>query len=186
MTGATKGISYNESTGVSGLSFDTLAPKIVNNGITIAEFSGGANPKDVVTHEQLALAIQNYKVGDIYITTANGDPSERLGYGTWQRFGEGKALVGFSTSVSNTIPEWAKVIGREFGEYEHRLTVKETPSHTHRLKSTSIATGGNGGLFFGVGTSSYLGSDNVDTTGGDQAHNNVQPSVVVYFWKRIS
>lgn len=186
MTGAAKGISYNESTGVSGLSFDALAPKIVNNGITIAEFSGGMNPKDVVTHEQLALAVQNYKVGDIYITTANGNPSERLGYGTWQRFGEGKTLVGFSTSVSNTIPEWAKVIGREFGEYEHRLTVKEMPSHTHRVKSTSVATGGDGGLFFGIGTSSYLGSDNVEATGGSQAHNNVQPSIVVYFWKRIS
>lgn len=186
MTGAAKGISYNESTGVSGLAFDTLTPKIVKSGITIAEFSGGTNPKDVVTHEQLALAIQNYKVGDIYITTASGDPSERLGYGTWQRFAEGKALVGFSSSVSNTIPEWTKVGGSIYGSYEHKLTTKEMPSHTHRVKSTSVATGGDGGLFFGIGTSSYLGSDNVEATGGDQAHNNVQPSIVVYFWKRIS
>ena len=187
MTGAAKGISYNESTGVSGLSFDTLAPKIVNNGITIATFSGGTNPKDVVTHEQLALAIQNYKVGDIYITTANGNPSERLGYGTWQRFGEGRTLVGFTTSVSNSIPEWAKVNGREFGEYNHKLTIAEMPSHNHEVYAAGNDSSGNRGL----DGADYTGNSPVDNsvmknTGGNVAHNNVQPSIVVYFWKRIS
>ena len=198
MTGVAKGIAYKESTGVSGLSFDTLAPKIVNNGITIAEFSGGNNPKDVVTHEQLALAIQNYKVGDIYITTASGDPSERLGYGTWQRFGEGRTLVGFTTSVSNAIPEWAKVIGREFGEYDHKLTVNEMPSHTHGQRNDSDA-GINipqvrlaSGIVTGSRTSTDGGTLSnkaqvlTDSTGSNSSHNNVQPSIVVYFWKRIS
>ena len=197
MTGAAKGISYNESTGVSGLAFDTLTPKIVKSGITIAEFSGGNNPKDVVTHEQLALAIQNYKVGDIYITTASGDPSERLGYGTWQRFGEGRTLVGFTTSVSNSIPEWAKVNGREFGSYTHTLTEAEIPSHKHQ--SNMRIDGTDGTLIdsnLGFTTTDGRRIDWLDArsarsthtteVGGDKPHNNVQPSIVVYFWKRVA
>lgn len=186
MTGIAKGVSYNDSTGVSGLGFSELSPKISNKGITVAEFSGGTNPKDVVTHEQLALAIQNYKVGDIYITTADGNPITRLGYGSWERFGKGKTLVGFSDEVSNTIPEWVKTSGTVFGSYSHTLTVDELASHTHRVSDTA-GTQGQGESFDLNGTSGNLiNTKGIENTGGNQPHNNVQPSVVVYFWKRIS
>lgn len=198
MTGAAKGISYNESTGVSGLSFDTLAPKIVNNGITIAEFSGGTNPKDVVTHEQLAVALQTYKLGDIYITTSDSNPSIRFGYGTWERFAEGKTLVGISTSISNSIPEWVKFGGREFGDYTHKLVETELPSHTHdypaddQLIQAFDLTRSTGFQRSGYDATSELTSTfnsgwaKTSSRGGNVAHNNVQPSIVVYFWKRIS
>lgn len=181
MTGVAKGISYREATGVSGLDFETATPKIINNGDTVVEFSGGNNPKDVVTHEQLALAIQNYKVGDIYITTSSGDPFSRLGYGTWERFAEGKTLVGFSSSVSNTIPEWVKIGGSIYGEYDHKLTVNEMPSHDHDLLPLGSSDGTSG-----VDNGSSSVSRKTAKTGGDQAHNNVQPSIVVYFWKRTA
>lgn len=191
-----RGIEYNNISNSSGLRFSENTPEISASGVTIATFSGGTNPKDVVTHEQLALAIQNYKVGDIYITTANGDPSERLGYGTWQRFGKGRTLVGFSDEVSNTIPEWVKVSNREFGEYEHKLSEEEIPAHKHR---SYISWGGSGTPdvegFQRVSSWDGHANDNVSDsfgyqettfTGGDQPHNNVQPSIVVYFWKRTA
>lgn len=179
----TKGSEYNDTTNSSGYQFVGTTPVISTDGVTVAEFSGGTNPKDVVTHEQLALAIQNYKVGDIYITTASGDPSERLGYGTWERFAEGRTLVGFSSSVSNSIPEWTKVIGSQYGEYEHRLTIDEIPSHTHdSAKIRGDIDLDNGGRDSGVNNTNAPTS----ATGGDQPHNNVQPSIVVYFWKRVS
>ena len=191
MTGSAKGIAYNNSTGVSGLSFDGLKPKISNSGRTVAEFSGGSNPKDVVTHEQLALAIQNYKVGDIYITMGEGNPNERLGYGSWKRFAEGRTLVGFTTSVSNSLPEWIKVIARQYGEYEHKLTVEEMASHRHRLKHGKD----NGSTDNDAGTiatdtpawsGQYIPDSTQDAVGGDKPHNNVQPSIVVYFWQRTA
>lgn len=191
MTAPAKGVSYNESTGVSGLAFDTLNPKIVNSGNTVVEFSGGTNPKDVVTHEQLALAIQNYKVGDIYITVADGDPSTRLGYGTWERFGRGRTLVGFTDEVSNDIPEWTKISGSRFGEYDHKLTVAEMPSHSHRLQHgrDNGSTDNNAGTV-ATDTEKWSGqwiqNPQVENTGGDLPHNNVQPSIVVYFWKRVA
>lgn len=189
MTGAAKGISYNDSTGVSGLGFETTTPKIVNNGDTVVEFSGGTNPKDVVTHEQLALAIQNYKVGDIYITTINENPLDRLGYGTWARFGEGRTLVGFSTSVSNSTPEWVKISGTTYGSYNHKLSVAELPSHTHDLSISRFTQIGHDSSEESDKTVDKIGtmdSGYVGSTGSNAEHNNVQPSIVVYFWKRIS
>lgn len=197
MTGAARGLSYNDSEIKAGLGFEGGVAKIHKDLNVVAEFSGGTNPKDVVTHEQLALAIQNYKVGDIYITTVNGDPSTRLGYGTWERFAEGNTLVGFTTSVSNTIPEWTKVAGSEFGSYSHKLSESELPKHKH---GTNTRVDTSDGLLIDndlAYTTSYgrrtdwLEERSSKTTytsvvGDDQPHNNVQPSIVVYFWKRIS
>lgn len=204
LTGVAKGVAYNNSTGVSGLSFEGLKPKVTNSGKTVAEFSGGTSPKDVVTHEQLALAIQNYKVGDIYITTAVGDPSTRLGYGSWERFGKGRALVGFTDEISNAIPEWVKVNGQKYGSYEHKLTKDEIPKHKHSTDSAfnkfsakgsdaALGTQGSGDYNNSnveLATGDFRDSDWLRATevsvGNDLPHNNVQPSIVVYFWKRIA
>ena len=77
MTGAARGVSYNDPEIKAGLGFEQGGAKIHKDLKVVAEFSGGTNPKDVVTHEQLALAIQNYKVGDMYITTADVNPNTR-------------------------------------------------------------------------------------------------------------
>ena len=185
MEGETKGVSYNNLNNTSGYSFRLDLPTVKYNGNVVAEFSGGTNPKDVVTHEQLAIAIQNYKVGDVYITTAGGNPKERLGYGTWERFAEGKTLVGFSASVSNSVPEWAKVIGSEYGEYDHKLTKEEMPSHNHNLNFVVGNITGNTRPAT-QSTSSSMSNLYGDLVGGDKPHNNVQPSIVVYFWKRVA
>lgn len=185
MTGAAKGVSYNDTTGISGLAFDGTSPKIVNNNETVVEFSGGTNPKDVVTHEQLALAIQVFKVGSVYTTIVNENPSVTFGYGTWERFAEGRALVGFSSSVSNAIPEWAKVIGSTYGSYTHTLNKSEIPSYAIDLNFTTGSIKGNDRPAT-ASTSSSPSNLVINSGGGGQSHNNVQPSIVVYFWKRVS
>lgn len=181
MTGAARGLSYNDSEIKAGLGFEGGVAKIHKDLKVVAEFSGGTNPKDVVTHEQLALAIQVFKVGAVYTTTANEDPSVTFGYGTWERFARGKALVGFTDEVSNILPEWVKVAGSEFGDYNHKLTVEEIPSHSHGMLPLGSSDGVNG-----IDNGSAAVAMKTESTGGDQPHNNVQPSIVVYFWKRIA
>lgn len=193
-----RGIEYNNISNSSGLRFSENTPEISASGVTIATFSGGTNPKDVVTHEQLAVALQTYKVGDIYITTSDSNPSIRFGYGTWERFAEGKTLVGISTSISNSIPEWVKFGGREFGDYNHKLVETELPAHTHdypaddQLIQAFDLTRSTGFQRSGYDATSELTSTfnsgwaKTSSRGGNVAHNNVQPSIVVYFWKRIS
>lgn len=185
MDSAVKAPSYNNKEMTAGIGFKDGVANITKGNAVVAEFSGGTNPKDVVTHEQLAIAIQNYKVGDVYITTAGGNPNERLGYGTWERFAEGKTLVGFSASVSNSVPEWAKVIGSEYGEYDHKLTKEEMPSHNHNLNFVVGNITGNTRPAT-QSTSSNMSNLYGDLVGGDKPHNNVQPSIVVYFWKRVA
>lgn len=191
MTGEAKGVAYLESTGKSGLKFSGGLPQIFSSGRVVAEFSGGSQPNDVVTHQQLGAKLQGYKVDDIYITTSSGDPKERLGYGTWERFAEGRVLVGVSTSVSNEIPQWVKTSGSTHGEYEHKLSIAEMPSHRHKLKHgrDNGSTDNNAGTLASDTdrwSNQYIPDSTQEAVGGDQPHNNVQPSIVVYMWKRTA
>ena len=61
--------------------------------------------------------------------------------------------------------------GKTYGEYKHKLTIQEMPNHAHKFNDCAWINGG------------YL-SDTTHT-GGNQAHNNLQPSIVTYFWKRV-
>ena len=187
MTAAVKGVSYNNTDGTSGYNFISKVPTVYNNNRIVASFSGESLPKDVVTHEQLNIRIQSYQVGDIYLTTSSQNPKIRFGYGTWERFAEGEVLVGFSTSVSNDVPQWVKTAGNRFGNYEHKLTVDEMPSHTHNLKifddNNNHDKSDEGDR--GVSRTGNSQTGFVEETGGSSSHNNVQPSVVVYMWKRI-
>lgn len=180
-----KGVAYNNKTSDTGYGFNEDTPVINNKGKAVAEFSGGNNPKDVVTHEQLALAIQVFKVGSVYTTTTNENPSITFGYGAWERFAKGKALVGFTDEVSNSIPQWVKIAGTNYGEYEHKLTVEELPPHNHDLNFTTGNISGNNRAATQSTSSSMSNLKTLDT-GGGKGHNNVQPSIVVYFWKRIA
>ncbi len=190
MTSVAKGVGYANSTGVSQFGFSGNTPQIVNNKTTVATFTGGSQPKDVVTHQQLGDRLQGYLVGDIYITTADGDPKTRLGYGTWQRFAQGEVLVGFSTSVANTTPQWVKTAGAKFGKYTHVLTPDELPSKgfkTREAGHNSARNHGGGGTGYASGsTRNFVNISSIETGWKDAPHNIVQPSIVVYMWKRTA
>lgn len=130
---------------------------------------------------------QDYGVGDLYLTVkAHANPaavSAYHGYGTWQRFGEGKALVGLSTE--SAAPTWTKTNSETFGEYTHTLTEDEIAAHTHIIafsprSGIDLSLGGGD-----AGTSENTPSE-TQSSGGGEAHNNVQPSVVIEIWVRIS
>ena len=178
----TKGIGYGNADLTSSFNFNNGNPSVKKDDEIIAEFSGSKSGKDVVTYEDLQELLK-IKIGDLYTTTINENPSTRLGYGIWSRFAEGRTLVGFSGSVSNSIPEWAKTQGSEFGEYAHKLTVEEMPTHSHEFPMNAQDAGASSSV---DGTSGVSLSFPTEPTGGDQPHNNVQPSKVVFIWIRTS
>ncbi|MFY9227965.1 MAG: tail fiber protein [Candidatus Microsaccharimonas sp.] len=79
-------------------------------------------------------------------------------------------------------------IGEKYGEKSHILTIAELPAHTHQQR---IGTRDDGN--FGNGVGQYPPSDGpgsynqghvTSSTGGDGAHNEIQPSIVKrYFIK---
>ena len=70
------------------------------------------------------------------------------------------------------------------GAQEHILTESEIPNHNHATQTITRvsydATGGS--LGYGHDTPSGTGPDvQTDFTGGDQAHNNVQPTIILNY-----
>ena len=120
-----------------------------------------------------------YPVGVIFEATSTISPAETMG-GTWERYGNGRVTVGLdSSSDFNTI-------GKTGGEKTHKLTINEMPSHGHALNR--VNTSGNGtrnaaqwGWSNSTPTTAFMSIE-----GDDEPHNNLQPYIVVYRWRRIA
>lgn len=127
-----------------------------------------------------------YPVGTIYISEDKYfNPSTRWG-GTWKKTADGRCLIG----ANDTYP-----LGSTGGEEKHTLIAPEIPPHKHVQTGidsnmvTSFNTGGNynGGRSidnsstYTQGYASYTRNE-----GGGLAHNNMQPYLAVYIWKRIA
>lgn len=144
-------------------------------------------------------------IGEVFITTASytaAEVAERHGYGTWQRFAEGKTLVGYSSKTSDL--DDYRIMGNEFGANTHKLTIAETPSHNHstapynkfaaRASDTTSNTTGTvfdrdvlaAELAIGSFTTANWTLATEKSIGGNQPHNNIQPSIVVAYWLRVA
>lgn len=130
-----------------------------------------------------------FPVGAVYITYNNNNPGNFLG-GTWERFGQGRTLIGQGQFTDKNKTTYTFAEGETGGEYKHKLTVAEMPSHNHRQHVTS-GTGNAAGYqrrdYNGEGNSNlYDALHDTQNRGGDGYHNNLQPYITVYFWRRTA
>ena len=165
----------------------------VDNSTTRVSASGAITVKPQgITSTELAPSErwQNaYPVGSIYMNASDStDPSVLLGFGTWAAFGAGRVPVGIDSS--DTDFDTAEETG---GAKTHTLTKQEIPPHTHSYTRKGTTTGGSlsGGDPNSVGEfSDSTGGGNIgensDGTGNASPHNNLQPYIVVYMWKRTA
>ena len=148
-----------------------------------------------VTAEEVEKMIKNnflkiYPIGSIYITTNEQNPGEYLG-GKWERYAEGKTIVGAGTGTDSNNVQKVFEINETGGEYEHTLTVNEMPNHYHQFYRQYVGSGYtdyNDRTLASNGQVSGGNPPNADTNavGGNQPHNNIQPYIVTYIWKRVS
>ena len=120
-----------------------------------------------------------YPIGSIYMSIDSTNPSSLFG-GTWEPWGTGRVPVGIDLNDTDF-----NTVEKTGGEKTHTLSVNEMPSHTHMLHLVSNQLG-NGGGMWGTTYSQYDGNVNTYSTGGSQAHNNLQPYITCYMWKRIT
>ena len=126
-----------------------------------------------------AAVINNlvYPVGSIYTNMAVAtNPATLLGVGTWVAYAEGRVLVG--KAGSGTFDTLDESLGAE----TTTLTVAQLPAHTH-TESYMILDGAGNKI---DGSQGSIATQNTGSTGGGQAHTNLQPSVTVYMWKRTA
>lgn len=142
------------------------------------------------TKAQLAVDIlpYAYPVGSVFISVVSTNPATLLGFGTWSAFATGRTLVGIDTGQTefDTVEETG-------GSKTHTLAESELPAHTHPrgTRHWSGASNGASGRISANGTSGAgLANDSdsgvTGSTGSGSAHNNLQPYIVVYMWKRTA
>lgn len=131
--------------------------------------------------------LATYPVGTIIETTSEISPAQLYG-GTWEEFGKGKVLVGRDTSDSDF-----NTILKTGGEKKHKLEESEMPSHRHSYGEPRFTGGDWSCLGNPCNMNTTLDQNGsmvfhgyTFNTGGSQAHNNLQPYIVVYRWRRIA
>lgn len=121
-----------------------------------------------------------YPIGSIYLSVSNTNPGDLFG-GTWVSFGAGRTLVGVDTSDTDfdTVEETG-------GEKNHTLTINEMPKHTHSITAYAVSDSVSGP---NTGLSSYPYTSSLQSlgyAGNDKPHNNLQPYITTYMWKRTA
>lgn len=142
-----------------------------------------------------------YPVGSIYMSTVSTNPATLFGFGTWEAMPAGRVLLAQGKSSWGTTYN----AGSTDGEATHQLTVGELPQHTHTASTNTTGSHAHTYRTF-YGTTGYgpdgssdrektinTGSSGnhthtvtINNTGSNQAHNNLQPYIAVYIWKRTA
>lgn len=144
--------------------------------------------------------IDSWPVGSIYFTINAANPAAVMGGGTWTVWGAGRVPVGVSSGETefNTVEKTG-------GAKTHTLTVAEMPSHNHGGSTSSdgahthtynrplqTLTDTNGSQLGTKGTdlqqtlSAGAHTHTITAQGGGAAHNNLQPYITCYMWKRTA
>lgn len=171
----------------------------------VAQLNGGlsaVNMEDAgITKAKLAAEVFEslYPVGSQYVNyTDNTNPATLLGFGVWQAVA-GRVTVGYD--AAQTEFNAAEKTG---GAKEQALTNAQMPVHSLTIShhgdeggSTIRTFSGTGATTSGTVRTTYRNSsapisgansyqNATATWGSGEAHNNLQPYIVAYVWKRVS
>lgn len=153
----------------------------------------GGDPATITYGAWQHELLKSYPIKSIMQTTDSVNPGTRYG-GTWTQWGGGRTPVAVYTP-------WAEfnTVEKIGGSKTHTLSLHEMPRHTHRIHSAqhdvnSSASQGypNGNRHNSFRTSDRWGyhrNDHLNINeyqGGNGAHNNLQPYITCYFWKRTA
>ena len=155
-----------------------------------------------------------YPVGSIYMSVSSTNPSTYFG-GTWVAWGSGRVPVGINTSDSNfnTVEKTGgastvTLTASQMPSHTHTFTGSSTTTnsaggHTHNIgRDTDGGSGSSRYTVHKAGASGAQGTSPTSSagahthtltpkgkngnTGGGGSHNNLQPYIVCYMWKRTA
>lgn len=127
----------------------------INSNVTVAEkkelnFGGNkitnvglaTEATDVVTLAALRGSLI-YPVGSIFMTVDARNPSEILGFGTWEKFAAGRVIVGTGTTTDAANESRTVVNEAKGGQFAVKLTEKNTPAHSHEVGTLKVDDSGD-------------------------------------------
>lgn len=172
----------------------TLSPAPSSAFVSTASIQDGA--VTLAKMDSAGLLDFFYPVGSYYETSdTTFNPNTAWG-GTWVEDTWGRVTVAYQ---NDNVP--FNTVGKVGGEETHKLTTEEMPTHNHTLSFTANSTGVGTTKTYGtvystanqsiirkdtIGTTGELAYWGVDNKGGNGAHNNLQPYIVVKRWHRTA
>lgn len=155
-----------------------------------------------------------YPVGKVYVSITSTNPATLFGFGTWEAFGAGRVMVCLNSgdtdfdTLGETGGEKTHVLTEsEITAHSHKVNPPQTTSsgqsathtHTYYTKSGTGNTASNnvpnwkGTTTINMGNASAghthtfdIAEFNSGNVGSGTAHNNMQPSIAVYLFKRTA
>ena len=110
-----------------------------------------------------------YPIGSIYTSVSPTSPATLFG-GTWERFGNGKAIVGVDESDDDF-----KTVALTGGSKTKTIAVENLPAHTHGVNINTNSTNHNHGTINTTSTNHSHGTINTTNTGA-HVHTIEAPS----------
>ena len=173
---------YNNGTYLA-VKDNNTRPKMRTKSGTSFDLSTKNDVTAEVTKQLNTFVDKIYHVGRIIETIDETfDPNTIIGY--WELYGKGKVTI--CVDKNNSLMNEA---GMTLGEAEVTLTVNEMPRHNHAqyvAAKTNPATGIRVDYNEDAPSSAFEQGINTGYAGNGQPHNNMQPSITVYRWIRIS
>jgi len=174
--------AVNSKADLNGSASETFSAVTAASGTSTTQVATTAFVTTAVAAVDLSAV---YPVGAIFTTvTAYANSAAvvaAIGGTTWVAFAAGKMLIGLDSGDTDF-----DTVEQTGGAKTHTLSVSEMPAHTHTYKDQSQVYDGTGGTATNPSPSGWGQEKPTGSTGGGSAHNNVQPYIVVYFWKRTA
>lgn len=136
-----------------------------------------------------------YPVGSVYVSiTDSRNPTDILGFGTWEALPAGYGLVAQGTATAEDGSTLTFTAGQKSGEFKHQLTVGEMPN----FKLGILADYNYGNFTIGSSGTMYLDPGTIglkidkkrmrytEPIGSGEYHNNLAPAIASYLWRRTA
>lgn len=163
-----------------GTLLDNLINSVETPIGTILPFGSSNVPSGYMVCDGRALSRTTYNelFSVIGTTYGSGDGSTTFNIPNLK----GKVSVGLDSNDTSF-----DELGETGGEKEHTLTIKEIPSHNHSIIKPRWSTGAGANAMYGSnGEGAGSQYDHLGYQGGGQAHNNLQPYIVVNYIIKVA
>ena len=159
--------------------FNTVTSKIntIDSKITTTK----SELQSLIDSTALATKKALYPVGSLYFNaTKEANPSQLLGFGTWERIAQGKTLIGVDTKDTDF-----SIVGKTGGSKTKTLGIEHMPQNLY--VDAEITNGSNNKWVGETQLSNWCNRISWHRNNASQESVSiVQPYITVYIWKRTA